>query len=200
VNSATFSGIARTGLVAIVLVLAIVAGLAVGNAINGRGGTLNGYPAGWRGGAAVPVSRVADTSFSLDAVRDIQALRNDAAAPAFLDYALRHGMIRRGEASNVVPEYSDYVGQGSETNDGSGAPAGAGPVYIDHVDAARQRSAATKGMAPEYIDHVDAARQRSAANKGVAPEYIDYVDQARQRSATTDPVKATAPAPIAPGI
>ena len=178
-NSATFSGIARTGLVAIVLVLAIVAGLAVGNAINGRGDTLNGYPAGWRGGAAVPVSRVADTSFSLDAVEQLQAIRGDAAAPAFIDYALRHGMIRRGQASDFVPEYSEYVGQGSETNDGSGAPAGAAPVYIDHVDA---------------------ARQRSLANKGVGPEYVDYVGEARERSAANDPVKKAAPAPMPPGI
>ena len=179
-NSATFSGFARTGLVVIVLVLAIVAGLAVGNAINGRGGTLNaGYPAGWQGGAAVPVSRVADTSFSLDAVQQLQAIRGDAAAPAFLDYPLRHGMVRRGQASDFVPEGTEYVGQGSETNDGSGAPAGAGPVYIDHVDAARQRSLANKGIGPEYVDHVGEARERSAAN---------------------DPVKKAAPAPMAPGI
>ena len=153
-NSATFSGPARIGLVAIVLVLAIVAGLAVGNAINGRGdgGTLNaGYPAGWQGGAAVPVSRVADTSFSLDAVQELQAIRGDAAAPAFIDYGLRHGLVPRADA-------------------------------------------------PAHIDYVDQARQRSAANEGAAPEYVDYVDQARQRSATTDPVRKSAPAPMAPGL
>lgn len=151
-NSATFSGFARTGLVVIVLVLAIVAGLAVGNAINGRGGTLNaGYPAGWQGGAAVPVSRVADTSFSLDAVQQLQAIRGDAAAPAFIDYGLRHGLVPRRAA-------------------------------------------------PAHVDYVDQARQRSAANKGMAPEYVDYVDQARERSATTDPVKKSAPAPMAPGL
>lgn len=138
-NSATFSGFARTGLVAVVLVLAIAAGLAVGNAINGRGGTLNGYPAGWQGGAAVPVSRVADTSFSLDAVRDIQALRNDAAAPAFIDYGLRHGLVPRRAA----------------------------PAHVDYVDQARQRSAANNGVGPEYIDYVDQARKRSAATDTV---------------------------------
>jgi hypothetical protein len=139
VNSATFSGLARTGLVVIVLVLAIVAGLAVGNAINGRGDTLNGYPAGWRGGAAVPISRVADTSFSLDAVEQLQAIRGDAAAPAFIDYGLRHGLVPRSKA----------------------------PAAVDYVDEARQRSAANKGMAPEYVDYVDQARERSAANDPV---------------------------------
>ncbi len=137
-NSATFSGFARIGLVALVLVLAIVAGLAVGNAINGRAdGSLNaGYPAGWQGGAAVPVSRVADTSFSLDAVQQLQALRGDPAAAAFLDYGLRHNLVPRADA----------------------------PAHVDYVDQARQRSAANEGVAPEYIDYVDQARQRSAAN------------------------------------
>lgn len=138
-NSATFSGFARTGLVVIVLVLAIVAGLAVGNAINGRGGTLNGYPAGWQGGAAVPVSRVANTSFSLDALQQLQAIRGDAAAPAFIDYGLRHGLVARSKA----------------------------PAEVDYVDEARQRSAANKGMAPEYVDYVDQARERSAGNDPV---------------------------------
>ena len=175
-TSATFSAFARIGIVAIVLVLAIVAGLAVGNAINGRGGDLNG-------GAAVPVSRVADASFSLDALQQVQEIRGDTAAPDFPDFALRHDLVRRGSAADFVPEYTDFVGPGSETNDGSGAPAGAAPAAIDYVDQARQRSAANAGTAPEYVDYVDQARQRSAANKGTAPEYVDYVDQARQRSA-----------------
>lgn len=101
-NSATFSGFARTGLVVIVLCLAIVAGLAVGNAINGRGATLNGYPDGWQGGAAVPVSRVANTSFSLDALQQLQAIRGDAAAPAYVDYGVRHG------AETTAEEYEDF--------------------------------------------------------------------------------------------
>ena len=94
-NSATFSGFARTGLVVIVVVLAIVAGLAVGNAINGRAGDLNG-------GAAVPVSRVANTSFSLDALRQLQAIRGDSTAPAYVDYGVRHG------AETTAEEYEDF--------------------------------------------------------------------------------------------
>ena len=77
---------------AAVIVLAAVVGLMVGDALQGRG-TNAGYPEGWQGGAAAPLSRTADTSFSLDAIADVQAARGDAAAaakPDYVDYAQRH--------------------------------------------------------------------------------------------------------------
>jgi hypothetical protein len=92
----TVSAVVRTGAVALVIAVAAALGLFVGDALRDRdGSTLNaGYPAGWAGGAAVPVSRTADVSFSLDAISAIAAIRDTeasaAAAEDYADYALRH--------------------------------------------------------------------------------------------------------------
>ena len=93
----TISAIARTGAVALVIAVAAALGLFVGDALRDRdGSTLNaGYPAGWAGGAAVPVSRTADASFSLDAIAALAAIRDTgasaaAAAEDYPDYSLRH--------------------------------------------------------------------------------------------------------------
>jgi hypothetical protein len=96
-NSGTVSAIARTGVLALVIALAAALGLVVGDAIRDRdGSTLNaGYPAGWAGGAAVPVSRTASASFSLDAISAVAAIRDTSASTAvaaedYPDYPLRH--------------------------------------------------------------------------------------------------------------
>lgn len=91
---------------AIVIVLAATVGLMVGNALQGRATTNAGYPAGWQGGAAIPLSRTADTSFSLDAIGAVQAARGDAAAPArpdYADYALRHAQAKAKGDSATEP-------------------------------------------------------------------------------------------------
>lgn len=93
----TVSAVARTGAVALVIAVAAALGIFVGDALRDRdGSSLNaGYPAGWAGGAAVPVSRTADASFSLDAIAALAAIRDTSAttsgeAEAYPDYALRH--------------------------------------------------------------------------------------------------------------
>ena len=92
----TVSAVARTGVVALVIAVAAALGIFVGDALRDRdGATLNaGYPAGWAGGAAVPVSRTADASFSLEAISAIASIRDTGAATAaaadYPDYALRH--------------------------------------------------------------------------------------------------------------
>jgi hypothetical protein len=91
----------------IVIVLAATVGLMVGNALQGRGATNAGYPEGWAGGAAVPLSRTADTSFSLDAIGAVQAARGDAAAPArpaYADYGLRHRQAKADDSDKPTKE------------------------------------------------------------------------------------------------
>jgi hypothetical protein len=106
-NAGTVSAVARTGAVALVIAVAAALGLFVGDALRDRdGSTLNaGYPAGWAGGAAVPVSRTADASFSLDAISALAAIRDTSAAPAaaedYPDYALR-----RQAAPQAAPKTS----------------------------------------------------------------------------------------------
>lgn len=97
-NPGTLTTVARTSAVVIVIIVAAALGLLVGDALRDRdASTLNaGYPAGWSGGAAVPVSRTADASFSLDAISAIAAIRDSSAATAaaaaedYPDYPLRH--------------------------------------------------------------------------------------------------------------
>ncbi len=96
-NPGTLTTVARTSAVVIVIIVAAALGLLVGDALRDRdASTLNaGYPAGWSGGAAVPVSRTADASFSLDAISAIAAIRDSSAASAaaaedYPDYPLRH--------------------------------------------------------------------------------------------------------------
>lgn len=88
----TLSAVARTGAVALVIAVAAALGLFAGDALRDRdGSTLN---AGWAGGAAVPVSRTADASLSLDAIAAIAAIRDTSASAAtaedYPDYSLRH--------------------------------------------------------------------------------------------------------------
>lgn len=84
-NPGTVSAVARTGAVALVIAIAAALGLFVGDAL--RDGTIDA-------GAAVPVSRTADASFSLDAIAALAAIRDTSAAAAsaedYPDYALRH--------------------------------------------------------------------------------------------------------------
>jgi len=91
----TVSAVARTGAVALVITVAAALGIFVGDALRDRdGSTLNaGSPAGWAGGAAAPVSRTADASFSLGAISALAAIRDSAPAGAaedYPDYQLRH--------------------------------------------------------------------------------------------------------------
>lgn len=104
-NPGTVSAVARTGAVALVIAVAAALGIFVGDALRDReGSTLNaGYPAGWAGGAAVPISRTADVSFSLDAVSALAAIRNAGASTAeaaedYPDYPLRHPAAPRQAA------------------------------------------------------------------------------------------------------
>jgi hypothetical protein len=95
-NASAIGTATRAFGLAVVIVLAATVGLMVGNALQGRGTTNAGYPEGWQGGAAVPLSRTADSSFSLDAIGAVQAARGDAAAaskPDYLDYAQRHPQV-----------------------------------------------------------------------------------------------------------
>lgn len=78
------SGSARIVGLALILVAAAVLGLTVGTIINERGGearTVAGYPPGWNGGAAIPVSRTATALFSADALESVKVTRGDVAAP-----------------------------------------------------------------------------------------------------------------------
>jgi hypothetical protein len=102
-NASAIGTATRAFGLAVVIVLAATVGLMVGNALQGRGTTNAGYPEGWQGGAAVPLSRTADSSFSLDAIGAVQAARGDAAAaakPDYLDYAQRHPQVK---AESSVP-------------------------------------------------------------------------------------------------
>lgn len=105
-NAATFTGAARAGVVALVLIIAATLGLVAGSVIRDDGPQLNaGYPAGWAGGAAVPVSRTAATSFSLDAVLALAAIRDTGAAAAsadYPDYGLRHSNAAQ-ESTKLSP-------------------------------------------------------------------------------------------------
>ena len=75
-NAPTFNGVARAASIALVVVLAVAAGLAVGNLIQQIGGE---------------ESITARASFSRDALDDLNAIRAEApAAAAYPDYAIRH--------------------------------------------------------------------------------------------------------------
>ena len=92
---------------AAVIALAATVGLMVGDALQGRTTSNAGYPDGWQGGAAVPLSRTADTSFSLDAIADVQSARGDAAAatrPDYVDYAQRHAQPKGESAEQPTKE------------------------------------------------------------------------------------------------
>lgn len=83
----TISAIARTGAVALVIAVAAALGLFVGDALRDRDGSTLG--------AAAPISRTADASFSLDAIAALAAIRDTgasaaAAAEDYPDYSLRH--------------------------------------------------------------------------------------------------------------
>ncbi len=80
-NSSAINQAARATVVVIVLGLAAAFGLVVGNAIQSGPSTNAGYPAGYQGGAAVPASKVASATFSLEALEALRAARGDDAAP-----------------------------------------------------------------------------------------------------------------------
>ena len=71
-NASAIGTATRAFGLAVVIVLAATVGLMVGNALQGLSTTNAGYPEGWHGGAAVPLSRTADTTFSLDAIGAVQ--------------------------------------------------------------------------------------------------------------------------------
>jgi hypothetical protein len=86
---------ARAVGLALILTIAAAFGLAVGNALNARanpdaGANIGGMVPGNAGGT--PVSRTATASFSMDALKAVQAARGDKAAAAedYVDYAQRH--------------------------------------------------------------------------------------------------------------
>lgn len=103
----TLTTVARTSAVVLVIIAAAALGIFAGDALRDReGSTLSaGYPAGWAGGAAVPVARTADTSFSLEAIaaiagiRDASSAASSAAVEDYPDYALRHAAPRTAPAS-----------------------------------------------------------------------------------------------------
>lgn len=106
-NASAIGTATRAFGLAIVIALAATVGLMVGNALQGRTTTNAGYPDGWQGGAAIPLSRTADTSFSLDAIRDVQAARGDAAAaasPDYVDYAQRHAQAKEKSSEQPTKE------------------------------------------------------------------------------------------------
>ena len=106
-NASAIGTAARAAVLAAVIALAATVGLMVGNALQGRGSTNAGYPEGWAGGAAVPVSRTADASFSLDAIGAVQAARGDAAAaatPDYVDYAQRHLQAKADKSEKPTKE------------------------------------------------------------------------------------------------
>jgi hypothetical protein len=91
VNPST-AAVARSAAVAIVLILAAVLGLVVGNALDSRSG-------------GVPASRTATAAFSLDAIAALQAIRDDPAVAGlddYLDYGLRHAPTASSD------DYPDY--------------------------------------------------------------------------------------------
>lgn len=102
-NASVIGTAARAVGLAIVIALAATVGLMVGNALQGRGTTNAGYPEGWSGGAAIPLSRTAEADFSLDAIGAVQAARGDAAAPArpdYADYGQRHLQVTTDESAD----------------------------------------------------------------------------------------------------
>jgi hypothetical protein len=110
VIAATAGGSARIVALAAILVLAAALGLAVGTMINeraGEGRTVSGYPTGWQGGAAAPISRVATAAFSTEALDALRVTRGDVseatAAGEESDYFQRHAGTQKARA-----EESDY--------------------------------------------------------------------------------------------
>ncbi|MDQ2690056.1 MAG: hypothetical protein M3Y29_07270 [Chloroflexota bacterium] len=93
-NATLATGARAVGL-ALILTAAAAVGILTGNLIQGRADNNAGYPEGWQGGAAVPVSRTATAAFSLDAIADLQAARGDAPAETeeYVDYAQRHADV-----------------------------------------------------------------------------------------------------------
>lgn len=85
----TLTTVARTSAVVLVIIVAAVLGLFVGDALRDGGSALDA------GAATTPVSRTADASFSLDAISAIAAIRDTSASTAaaaedYPDYPLRH--------------------------------------------------------------------------------------------------------------
>jgi hypothetical protein len=89
-NASAITTATRAVGLALVIVIAAALGLMFGNAIQGRTTTNAGYPDGWQGGAAVPVSRAADSAFSLAAIDAVQRARGDSQQPDYVDYGQRH--------------------------------------------------------------------------------------------------------------
>jgi hypothetical protein len=108
-NPATAAfGPARVIVLVSVLGLAGVVGLAAGAALNERSAesqTINGYPPGWHGGAAIPASRTATSIFSVEALDAVRATRGDAMAPATeveqSDHFQRHPQLTGPKATRI---------------------------------------------------------------------------------------------------
>lgn len=124
-NGIATNASARIGGIVLVLVLAATAGLVIGNAINSRadGGATNlGYPAGYSGGAAVPVSHTAQAVFSADALAALHVARGDIAQfPARAeesDHGLRHAQAAEDSTgtsndAQLHPQFRDDPAQQS---------------------------------------------------------------------------------------
>jgi uncharacterized iron-regulated membrane protein len=89
-NASAIGTATRAVGLALVIALAAIFGLMFGNAVQRQPSTNAGYPQGWQGGAAAPLSRTADSAFSLDTIAAVQAARGDAQSPDYVDYAQRH--------------------------------------------------------------------------------------------------------------
>ena len=104
-------GPARVIVLVSVLGLAGIVGLAAGTALNERSTesqasqTINGYPPGWHGTAAIPASQTATSTFSVEALDAVRATRGDVMAPATQveesDYFQRHPQTSGGKATRI---------------------------------------------------------------------------------------------------
>ena len=95
------TGGARIVALATLLAFAAAFGLAVGNVLNEQRatGANAGYPEGWGGGAAIPITRTATAVFSQSALEAVQVARGDTAAASSAaeptDYFQRHPEVTR---------------------------------------------------------------------------------------------------------
>jgi hypothetical protein len=133
----------RIAVLAAVLGAAAILGLAFGTALDGRtteNRTINGYPPGWYGGAAIPVAQSA--RFSLEALDAVRITRGDpAVAPA-------------APASDDV---HDVFLNHPEYRQDSGAGAGKAPAAKDSFST------------QDYADLHD-SEPTDAAPKGIPPQ------------------------------
>jgi len=141
VNASAFSGAARTVGVVLILLVAAGAGLAVGNLIQQVSGDR---------------SRTAEAGFSIDALDDLQATRDDepANAEGYADYGIRHASVAPAypdfgvrHPTVVAPQLSDTFRLTGPSNvEAPAAPTSdtfrlTGPSDVERTELRRQRTA-----------------------------------------------------------